>query len=81
MLKRIAAWFRRFGRIFLRRGFMRVRAYPVLSDCVERGIEYGFAHASKHTKKPKPEDVRAEIHQAVLDAICEDFSFDDEHNL
>lgn len=77
-LKRLRAWFRRLGRVFLRRGFMRVRAYPVLSEAVERGVAYGWAHARKHTRRPTPESVQAEIHQAVLDEVCQAFDFPDD---
>lgn len=54
---------------------MRVNEYLVLSDCVERGVEYGYHRAYKYTDEPSPESIRNEVCQAVLNEICEYFIF------
>ena len=57
---------------------MRVRAYPVLADAVEAGVRYGWRRAYKYISTPSEDDIREAITQAVLNEICEAFSFDDE---
>ena len=59
----------------VKRGTLRVRAYPVLAECIERGVAWGFQRAHKHTDTPSAEDLRAQIEQAVLNEICEAFDF------
>lgn len=56
---------------------MLVNTYAVLSDCVEAGVAYGVRRAFKHTDTPSQEAIAEEVEQAVLNAICEKFTFPD----
>lgn len=57
------------------RGAMRVRAYPVLIEAVERGVEAGWRRAHKHADHPDESLVREQIYQSVVGEICEAFDF------
>ena len=57
---------------------MKTRIYYVLSRAVEEGISYGWQRAHKHTDKPDEAHILDQIEQAIMNAICETFSFDDE---
>ena len=59
---------------------MRVKAYNVIADAVEEGVEYGWSHAHKHTDAPSDFAIKEEITQAVLNAICERFEFPEERD-
>lgn len=59
---------------------LRVKAYFVLCDAVEGGIEYGWNRAHKHNDKPDEETLKAAIEEAVIAGICEYFDFQDESN-
>jgi hypothetical protein len=56
-------------------GAMRVNVYTVLLDCVERGVDFGWNHAHKHTDKPEEHDIRRHIVDDIMDEICEYFDF------
>ena len=65
----------------VRRGGLRVRAYPALQASVWRGLQYGLARAEKHaTKKGEPtrEQILEHCGREVMTAIAEDFDFDDD---
>ena len=55
---------------------MRAKEYPVLVDCIERGVVYGMNRAYKHSDTPSPEYINEQIADAVLLEICEYFNFD-----
>lgn len=59
---------------------MQVKEYPVLVDCVERGVASGMARAYKHTDNPLHDHINQQITDAVLSEICEYFNFEEQHN-
>ena len=56
---------------------MKVREYIVMAECIERGVEYGYARAYKHDDNPSEEVIKEAIAQAVQNEICEYFIFDE----
>jgi len=60
------------------RGGMNVRAYPVLCRAVEEGVAYGWRRAYKHLDTPDEHVIKDHIITAVLNEVCEYFSFDGE---
>jgi hypothetical protein len=59
----------------VRNGGLMVKAYTVLERAVEDGVRYGYFRAFKHTEKPGQERIIEEVSQAVMNEICEWFSF------
>jgi hypothetical protein len=59
---------------------MQVKEYTVLTDCVERGVNYGMTRAYKHTDTPSAEYIKNQIIDAVLLEISEYFNFKEEYN-
>ena len=59
-------------------GGMSVRVYPVLCRAVEEGVVYGWQRAHKHLDAPAEHLIKDHIIAAVLNEICEYFSFEDE---
>lgn len=59
-------------------GGMKVRVYPVLRDAIEAGVIYGWTRAHKHTQDPDEYTIKDAIEEAVVNEICERFSFDNE---
>lgn len=58
---------------------MKIRSeYAILAECVERGVEIGYARAHKHTENPEPLLLRQAIYGSVLSEVSEYFSFDNE---
>lgn len=58
-------------------GGMRVRSYEVLTRAVEDGVNCGWRRAHKHTDMPGEEAIKEAIYNAVTNAICEYFSFEE----
>ena len=56
---------------------MKPKEYIVLSDAVERGVEFGWNRAHKHTEDPDPREIRQSIIEQVMITIGEYFEFDD----
>jgi len=57
---------------------MRVRAYRVLDECVDKGIIQGWYRAHKHTDSPTEADIKGWILDCVMNEITEYFTFTDE---
>lgn len=62
------------------RGGMRVRAYDVLQQAVEAGVNYGWNRAHKHTDTPDAEAIKDAIFNAITSEICDWFDFDEEES-
>jgi hypothetical protein len=56
---------------------MKAKEYDLMALAVENGTQRGWNRAHKHTDKPDAGYILACVQQAVLDEICEWFSFDD----
>ncbi len=54
---------------------MRVNEYAILLTCVERGIEIGWQHG--HEDGDSPAYIKDRMAQAVMDLVCESFTFPD----
>lgn len=59
----------------VRRGVLRVRAYPVLEQAIETGVAFGWSRSHKHEAHPDEETVKEHMEREVLNAICEAFDF------
>jgi hypothetical protein len=56
---------------------MKANTYKILTDAVERGIQYGWNRAHKHTDTPDDREIRQQIETSVMSEICEYFTFDE----
>lgn len=56
---------------------MRPREYVILRECVENGVQRGWAKAHKHADNPTPGHIQSAIETAVLDEIHEYFIFEE----
>jgi hypothetical protein len=65
---------------------MKANEYMILSDCVENGVNRGWARAFKHMDLPEEvrdwlfdheDTIKDHIDTAVRGAICEYFKFDE----
>lgn len=57
---------------------MKAREYPLMLDCIERGVSLGLQRSRKHTDTPSDELIRATIQEAVMNEICEYWDFDEQ---
>jgi hypothetical protein len=57
---------------------MKVNEYNVLLLAVENGVQFGYARAHKHVETPTPDALQTTITDAVMNEICEWFTFKDE---
>jgi len=65
---------------------IRVRAYPLMRNCVEMGVAYGLRHAFQHDPQPPAfledaerfEVVADGIVSAVMGDVCDAFWFEPE---
>ena len=55
---------------------LRPKIYALLDTAVESGIAYGWTRAHKHTDTPTEDQIKDEIHRAVMNDIAEWFEFD-----
>lgn len=56
---------------------MKAKEYTLLTECVERGVSYGWSRAHKHMNNPPCDNIRIAIEEAVLSDICEHFDFEE----
>lgn len=57
---------------------MKPKFYPILTDCIERGIQFGLHRAYKHTDAPSPDEIEHAINSEILNQLHEYFVFDSE---
>jgi len=57
---------------------MKLKAWPIVSDAVERGVSYGYRRAYKYTETPSEDDIREAIEQGVMSELAEIINFDEE---
>ena len=55
---------------------MKAKEFEVLEMAIDRGVDDGFVRAYKHNDAPDEQYMRDAVKAAVMDAICEWFSFD-----
>ena len=56
---------------------MKPKEYPLMQECVERGVASGFRAAHKYTDTPSESVVLACIAESVMQAICESWEFEE----
>ena len=54
---------------------IRLRAYDIVTDAVDRAVSYGWTRAHKHTDEPDEDTIRDCIFEAVTSALCEIIDF------
>ncbi|MCR4374169.1 MAG: hypothetical protein NUW22_04910 [Acidobacteria bacterium] len=63
---------------------MKAKEYPALVDALDSGILFGLSRADKHASDPLTEAQRdrvaEHVNREVLNAICERFDFEDQHD-
>jgi len=57
---------------------VKINAYKVIDDAVDRAIRYGYNRAHKHVENPTEDLMIEEIHRAVMNELCEILRFGDE---
>lgn len=60
---------------------MKVITYKVLEDCVEKGVNYGFMRAHKHSDNPSEDYIKEQLAYYVMLEISEYFTFDDDDEI
>jgi hypothetical protein len=56
---------------------MKVNTYKLLNQCIEDGINGGYAKAHKHTDTPSEGHLKDMIHNYIMVEIDEVFDFND----
>jgi len=56
---------------------IRLDAYKIINDSIDRSINYGWNRAHKHTDSPSVELIKEEISKAIMNDLCELINFDD----
>lgn len=56
---------------------MKTNDYKIISECVDRGINYGLNRAYKHEDNPAREIIINSVFQEIMNEICEYFIFED----
>ena len=57
---------------------MKPKFYPILTDCIERGIQFGLNRSFKHDDKPTQEAIAQNVEREILNQLHEYFVFDSE---
>lgn len=55
---------------------MKAKEYVILARAVEDGVDYGWLRAHKHADNPAEHDIKREMTEGVINAICECFEFE-----
>jgi hypothetical protein len=56
---------------------MKPKLHVILELAIEEGVKRGWNLAHKHNEHPQPHDVMGVIEDAVMSAITEYFTFED----
>lgn len=55
---------------------VKINAYAVISDAVDRGVTTGYRRAHKHTDTPGEHGITDAVYTAVMGELCEIFKFE-----
>lgn len=58
---------------------VKINAYRVIDDAIDRAVRYGYNRAHKHADNPSEDLTIQEIHRAVMNELCEILNFDNEN--
>lgn len=50
---------------------MKLKAYRIVSDAVERAVSYGYNRAHKHTDDPGDETIKDAIYNEVMNELSD----------
>ena len=56
---------------------MKPNIYRIIQEAVESGVALGYNRAYKHSDSPTEEQIKLKIYDAVMNEICEWFTFDE----
>ena len=56
---------------------VKINAYRIIDDAVERAVTYGYRRAHKHADRPTEQHIVQEIQRAVMNDLCEILKFDE----
>jgi hypothetical protein len=56
-------------------GTVKVRVYNYVDEKMEDAIAYGYMRAYKHTDTPTEDQVKYEIHNSIMNSLCDIFVF------
>ena len=56
---------------------VRLDAYKIIDDVVEKAVRYGYHRAYKHVDNPTEHSLISEIHRSVMNELCELLKFDE----
>ena len=63
---------------------MRANEFKVLEDCIEKGIDYGLMRFHKYYDFEISDEheniLKQQLHDGILNQICEYFNFDNNGN-
>jgi len=57
---------------------MKPKFYPILTDCIERGVQLGMNRAYKHDDAPSRQLIEESIFNEIVNQLHEYFVFDSE---
>ena len=57
---------------------MKPKFYPILTDCIERGVQFGLQRAFKYDDNPPQHLIEESINSEILNQLHEYFVFDSE---
>lgn len=59
---------------------VRVNAFLVIAEAVDRGINWGWQHAHKHVEDPGETAIKESLYNDIMNELCEVLRFDDGAN-
>jgi hypothetical protein len=60
---------------------MKVKMYNLVSECIERGVEFGYNRAHKHVDNPTKDYVVENIHREIMNQLCDYIDFGDSYDV
>jgi hypothetical protein len=56
---------------------MKIKMYNLISECVERGVNFGYNRAHKHVDNPDKISMVDNIHREIMNQLCDYIVFDE----
>jgi hypothetical protein len=56
---------------------VKLNAYSIIVDAVEKGVMFGLNRAYKHTDTPSRETIAENVEREIMNILCEIFVFED----
>lgn len=60
---------------------MKIKMYNLISECIERGVDFGYNRSYKYVDNPDKTSMVENIHREIMNQLCDYIDFGDDYDV